>query len=593
MSALPASPVSRKPWTSKDWAHPARLVLGVVFLLLMILTKPVAIGGDTYWFVLDIKATLGRRWTDSSRLWDFAHVLWRPLGKMVSQLFLPVVSPHFDGDPQRSITFLLVCLSVISALVCCFVVHAAVWRMTGKPWVATLVACAFLCLNPILNYSRTGTPYLCGLACSTGAFYLAAFCSKASSRQAVFSGVLAGLAVLFWVPNLVSLPAVLLARPILDIFGEKPRINLRFAMVIGLVAGITVAAFYLTAIAAAHISSWSGFLAWIHSSAQYSRDRNLLRMATGMARGFYQLGNDAVWFKWFVFRDPYANVGLADLMRAVLVKLVLFYVSLASLAVVLWTSNTGRRLLLFIALAALPHIGMAMVFESGDPGRYVGTLPAVCLGFGYAIGSAEFSGRMRILVAALFCAHVPLNLLPADANQATLENANRIAAFAALQPVSRVYLLNFQDGLQALRYAAPFDPVNRRPTAEIVLIAPAITARAPFWRADFACSALAAWSNRGEVWVTKRVLSDRPVRSWWWVEGDHPPLTWEGMHRFFQGLDRGADAGGEDGFFLIPDAAGNRRILLAGIPGGDPKNCPAPATVSLQAPDAPVKGQGN
>jgi hypothetical protein len=585
MSALPASPVPFRLWTSKDWAHPARLVLGVVFLLLMILTKSAAIGADTYWYVLDIRATLGRRWTDSSQIWEFAHVLWRPLGKMVSQLFLSVVSPHFDGDPQTSITFLLVCLSVIGALVCCFIVHAAVWRMTGKPWVATFVTCAFLCLNPILNHSRNGTPYLCGLACSTWAFYLAAFCPKSSLRLAVFSGAVAGLAVLFWVPNLVSLPAVLLARPILDIFGKKPRVDLRFAMVIGLAAGITVAAFYFVAMAAAHISSWSGLLAWIHASGQYSRDRKLLRMATGMARGFYQLGNDAVWFKWFVFRDPYANVGLADLMRAVLVKLALFYVALASLAVVLWSSRTGRRLLLFIAVAALPHIGMAMAFESGSPERYVAALPAVSLGFGYAIGSAEFSGRIRILMAALFCAHVPANLVLTDANHATREDANRIAAFAAWPPVSRVYVLNYQDELLGLRYSAPFDPVNRRPTAEVVLIAPAIRERAPLWRADFACSALAAWRNQGEVWVTKRVLSDRPVRHWWWVEGDHPPLTWEAMHRFFQGFDRGPDAGGEDGFFLIPSAAGNRRILLAGIPGSDPKNCWAPAAASLHAPE--------
>ena len=75
--------------------------------------------GDTYWYVLDIQNSLGHRLTDFPRLWDFPHVLWRPLGRVLSEFsFLSALLPHFHNNAATSITFLLVCLNVCAALVC-------------------------------------------------------------------------------------------------------------------------------------------------------------------------------------------------------------------------------------------------------------------------------------------------------------------------------------------------------------------------------------------------------------------------------------------------------------------------------------------
>src|ERR1017187_3627533 len=43
------------------------------------------------------------------------------------------------------------------------------------------------------------------------------------------------------------------------------------------------------------------------------------------------------------------------------------------------------------------------------------------------------------------------------------------------------------------------------------------------------------------------------------------------------------ERGGEDGFFLISDMPGNRRLLLANAPDANPQNCPDPSIQAIQA----------
>jgi hypothetical protein len=58
---------------------------------------------------------------------------------------------------------------------------------------------------------------------------------------------------------------------------------------------------------------------------------------------------------------------------------------------------------------------LALSYESSSPERYLPALPAVAIGFGYAIGSADFSRRLRIPMAVLFCLPIPANLMAGQA----------------------------------------------------------------------------------------------------------------------------------------------------------------------------------
>jgi hypothetical protein len=291
------------------------------------------------------------------------------------------------------------------------------------------------------------------------------------------------------------------------------------------------------------------------------------------------LGNDAVWLKWRLFKDPYANVGAFDLVRALLAKLAAFYVSLAALSALLLKTRRGRRLLLLIAVAALPHIGMALAFESGSPERYLPALPFVLMGFGFVIADTGFRLWVRIAAAALCCAHIPANLLALSATAAdasTRADAGRIAPLVTLNPASRVFVIEGSDGVFVLRHNRLFHPINREPLPDIVSIVP-LGPRVPSWRRDFGCNVFSAWDRGGEVWISERVLAERPLRNWLWVEGDDRRLGWSAIRAFFLGLNRGEERGGADGFFRIPNDSANRSVLLAGIRAGEPGGCPNPA----------------
>jgi hypothetical protein len=67
------------------------------------------------------------------------------------------------------------------------------------------------------------------------------------------------------------------------------------------------------------------------------------------------------------------------------------------------------------------------------------------------------------------------------------------------------------------------------------------------------------------VWVTKRFLSPQPQRSWFWIEGDLPGLTWDMMHKYFLSFDTSVERGGEDGFFKVAAIGETRKRLLAEI----------------------------
>jgi hypothetical protein len=68
------------------------------------------------------------------------------------------------------------------------------------------------------------------------------------------------------------------------------------------------------------------------------------------------------------------------------------------------------------------------------------------------------------------------------------------------------------------------------------------------WRQNLAARTLQVWRNGGEVWVSKRVWSSRPMRSWNWAEGDDPRVSWKELPQFFSTLHTDAESGGTDGF---------------------------------------------
>ncbi len=71
------------------------------------------------------------------------------------------------------------------------------------------------------------------------------------------------------------------------------------------------------------------------------------------------------------------------------------------------------------------------------------------------------------------------------------------------------------------------------------------------------------WDAGGDVWFSKRLLSERPRAEWNWVEGDDRRVAWVDLPAFFSQFEMGESVGGDNGFVLLQPTQRNRDYLVA------------------------------
>jgi hypothetical protein len=107
----------------------------------------------------------------------------------------------------------------------------------------------------------------------------------------------------------------------------------------------------------------------------------------------------------------------------------------------------------------------------------------------------------------------------------------------------------------------PFNPINLDGNFWYYSLIVHGTAQTSRWREDFASQVANIWSRGGEVWVSKRVFSPRPLPAWNWVEGADSRVSWSDIHTFFSEFDVGHPVGDEDGFVLLMHSSKNLLFL--------------------------------
>src|SRR5712691_4690329 len=63
-------------------------------------------------------------------MWDFAHLLWRPLGWVLSTAFAPITRMFVGQDEHLNVILTLNCVSWLAGLVCVICIHSLARRVS-------------------------------------------------------------------------------------------------------------------------------------------------------------------------------------------------------------------------------------------------------------------------------------------------------------------------------------------------------------------------------------------------------------------------------------------------------------------------------
>jgi hypothetical protein len=554
------------------------VLVTILFIVAFSFTVPQYIG-DTYWYGLDVSDYLnGGGAADHGRLWEFAHVLWRPLAYLLYKIFGGIIASWRGPDVTSNVIWIMMAISALSGWLCCLILNRILAKICGVG-LGLLLTASFLCTNAVLNYVHSGASYIPGLVFLFGSCWIT---QKAVSSPRPRYGWAIGLSLagasLFWIPYLFGVPVVLGLAFVWDrrnwnLGSAESRERIRLishAAVVFLAAMIVV---YAMVIWGEGIRSPDQLRAWVARSQNgYAQTDTWKRAIPGIARAFVNIGDAGTKLKQYSVRDPYAQVRISDLLTGGLLGMVLFYAGFALLIVELWGRPENRPTLwIFLGSWALIMILAIVVFEPGSAERYLPVYPITYIGLAQAFRCGVFSSSKRVALAAMAGPLLlGMNLFALSSTRATGEYSTALARQTQLDQAAgdnTIATLMEADPLNVLPQVHPLDLRLRPEHFRVRSAVAAGTTQVKTWQRDFGDTALESWRNGSEVWISKRLRAATPKPEWRWVEGENGALWWKDIRTYFGSFETDRETPGEDGFLRVPHSAVNQGLVSIGTLG--------------------------
>jgi hypothetical protein len=494
-----------------------------------------------------------------NEFWEFGHVLWRPMGWLVTQAVCFVSPKWLADDSDYHVLLVLSVLSWLFGLAAVYLFQRLAWFSTRRFWCASLSTVGFVTAQAFLNFTQAGTPYVAGLTMLLLGIYILAvnYDPVGSNRRSVLGGLALAGAVLLWFPYALAIPAALLI-PLVT------RRSVRGTLIAGFSFAAASGGVYLAVILGLRLHTLPEILAWIRSASHGVQIGGWIRAGFGFARSFINMGNDGVLFKRFLLHDPFNPVSVTDLMRTVLAKMLMFYALLAAVVVTLVVAKQKRALAL-LALAAVPVLLFAVHWQGGDLERYLPLYPFLFVAIAVAL-SEQMSRTRKYVCAGFLVAMAAINVGALSRHSYSLREAY-LSRRASSIPISRLtkssvlFVTHNGDDLVSFARSFPWAPLNRHNLFHVRAVLEPNGSDVPRWKSKFGEFVMAAWAKNGNVWVSQRLLSALPRAEWNWTEHDDPRIGWRDLTPFFRGLQYQECIGESDGFCLLVASNANRELL--------------------------------
>ena len=547
----------------------------VVYLLATLFTSAYFMG-DTPGYVVSILAYEGvpryvaenpvvRDYASQNPFWEFGHLLWRPLGFVLFNLFEPLSRLLVGPDPALNVVFLLVTTGWLAGLLSVFCLQAIALRISGRLWAASVTTIAFIFSQSVLSYVKTGAPYVAGLSLLLLGLYfiIRGEDNPARSRPyAIFAGLSLAGSVCLWLPYVMAVPAALLSP--LFLFGNDAR-RRRFVLETAIACALAGGLSYGVVMASLGINTRSELGAWVSASTHGIQNHGVMRAMFGLPRLLINMDNDGMLFKRFLLKDPFNPVTTLDLVRLSLWKIALFYLFAASILFMLMREARGRRILALLAVNTAFVFAFAVIFVGSTVERYMPLSPLLFLSTAWALGARRQPAWLKAIPVVFIVIMAVMNVsslaAPVVERRREASAARVEGLLPLLKPESRVVTTHWQEELANFYASFPFHPVNRNNNFRLYALMTPGTTQVEKWREAFAATVLSAWGKGGDVWVSQRLLKPSPQPGWNWVEGDDRRVSWRDFNIITSHLELGESVGGEDGFVLLLPSVANHQLL--------------------------------
>jgi len=536
------------------------VALVVAYLLLIAITRTVD-QGDTPVYAADIVAALhGNR----ASMWDFGHVLWRPLGFSIMRLISPAARSQ-DASYLTAV-HLLTWLSVAAGALSVFLFRLWLGRLAVPRFPAAVATVGFFSAAAVVGYAQTGSSYVPALSMLVVGLYAL---STDDRRRSVSAVALASIgfagAALLWAPMVLGVPGAALSMIVLR--GVERR-RVVTALLACMISGLLTLGVYSLVIRAAGLRSAHDVQVWVQSSSHgIVGAGGVPRAVVGFARSVVNTGQLGLIVKRLMIHDPYNSATWLDVMRGGLARLLAFYCLVGVICLTLAFRPRGRRVLVFMACSALPVVALALNWQGGDLERYLALFPALFAGAGFMmarVASRWLAAVPPLGVAAMFV----VNASAIARGKATLECTeltNRLAAVPR-STAGRTLVISPHglDELVMMNVRCPTSPlVVQTDAPEVRGLVMSNSAYSYVWHDWLAREATATWAGGGRVWISRRAFAAVPAADWRWAEGDDPKLHWTDFPAYFKNVDVGPPVGGADGFVELLPTERTRSFLAA------------------------------
>lgn len=547
----------------------APLIILLSFLLCYRMTVPKYIG-DTLRYANDV---IGHVQGRETQFWEFGHLLWRPWGYVGCALLGAQYQQAFSDAPTQAVArFLIQTNFVCSAAALLFLLFLL--RKAARAWVAGAVVFAMSCSLPFLDYSHSGAPYIPALMFSALALLLlttAVEHSKGGRWCAILAGVSFAIACALWFPYSFSglgMVATLYLWPSRDSDAMNTQGPVRHQLMASFLLALVASACFLFAAGAAAkgIRSLNQLSQWaLESDNGWSQSNTAMRAITGLPRSIWDLGNDTILLKRWLFSDPYNPVHISTLVFSLGGKLAAFYLALGAALWALWKDQ--RAMLFMLTAAGLPVLLFAIViFEPSSSERFLPVFPFAFLVFAVVLDRSRRHVVASAFIAILLVGSTVLNLAEhgrMSAGAGRTETRKRIQALNSnVQPGALVWVVTIRDDLYSLPATNPLDKKMASSRFRVTDAVEVASRRIKRWRTVFAEQTQEQWAQHREVWFSERLLAQRPEAHWLWVEGDDRRIRWSDLPVAFGQLetDLKVQMGG-DGFLRLAESQANRNRL--------------------------------